>query len=194
MPIPGGPRPTSVEPRPLAGVLARLGLGPTPATDGVLVTGVTLSSRTVRPGDLYAALPGARTHGAAYTADAADAGAVAVLTDPEGAERAAASGLPVAVVDDPRARLGELAAWVYGEPGTRLLTLGVTGTNGKTTTTFLLEAALEAAGITTGLIGTVGFRLAGRPLEGPRTTVTTPEATEVQGLLARMRRQVQPRC
>ena len=183
MPIPGGPRPTSVEPRPLAGVLARLGLGPTPAADGVLVTGVTLSSRTVRRGDLYAALPGARTHGAAYTAEAADAGAVAVLTDAEGAERAAASGLPVAVVDDPRARLGELAAWVYGEPGTKLLTLGVTGTNGKTTTTCLLDAALRAAGRRTGLVGTVELRLGDERIP---STGTTPESPDLHALLAAM--------
>jgi UDP-N-acetylmuramoyl-L-alanyl-D-glutamate--2,6-diaminopimelate ligase len=183
VPIPGGPRPTSVEPRPLPGVLARLGLPPLPAADGVLVTGVTLSSRAVRPGDLYAALRGARTHGAAFAGDAADAGAVAVLTDAEGADRAAATGLPVAVVEDPRARLGDLAGWIYGEPATKLLTLGVTGTNGKTTTTSLLDAALRAAGRRTGLVGTVEFRLGDERIP---STGTTPESPDLHALLAVM--------
>jgi UDP-N-acetylmuramoyl-L-alanyl-D-glutamate--2,6-diaminopimelate ligase len=183
VPIPGGPRPIVVEPRPFAGVLARLGLPATPAADGVLLTGVTLSSHAVRAGDLYAALPGARTHGAAFAADAAGAGAVAVLTDADGADRAGATGLPVAVVDDPRARLGELAAWIYGEPGTKLVTLGVTGTNGKTTTTCLLDAALRAAGRRTGLVGTVEFRLGEERIP---STGTTPESPDLHALLATM--------
>jgi UDP-N-acetylmuramoyl-L-alanyl-D-glutamate--2,6-diaminopimelate ligase len=183
VPIPGGPRPSSVEPRTLPAVLARLGLAPLPAADGVLVTGVTLSSRAVRPGDLYAALRGARTHGAAFAADAADAGAVAVLTDAEGADRAVATGLPVAVVEDPRARLGELAGWIYGEPGSKLRTLGVTGTNGKTTTTSLLDAALRAAGRRTGLVGTVEFRLGDERIP---STGTTPESPDLHALLAVM--------
>jgi UDP-N-acetylmuramoyl-L-alanyl-D-glutamate--2,6-diaminopimelate ligase len=186
VPIPGGPRPTSVEPRPFAGVLARLGLPATTGADGVLVTGVTLSSHAVRAGDLYAALPGARTHGAVFAADAAQAGAVAVLTDTQGADlldRAGATGLPVAVVDDPRARLGELAAWIYGEPGTKLVTLGVTGTNGKTTITCLLDAALRAAGRRTGLVGTVEFRLGEERIP---STGTTPESPDLHALLGVM--------
>ncbi|WP_425275982.1 Mur ligase domain-containing protein, partial [Streptomyces africanus] len=71
----------------------------------------------MRPGDLYAALPGARLHGADFVEQAASLGATAVLTDPTGAERAAASGLPVLVVEDPRAQMGELAATIYGHPG-----------------------------------------------------------------------------
>jgi UDP-N-acetylmuramoyl-L-alanyl-D-glutamate--2,6-diaminopimelate ligase len=188
VPIPGGPRPASVAPRPLAGVLASLGLpAAVPAADtppaGVLVTGVTLSSRAVRPGDLYAALPGARTHGAAFAGEAAGAGAVAVLTDPAGAERAAATGLPVVTVDDPRSVLGLLAARVYGDPGERLLTLGVTGTNGKTTTTCLLDAALRATGRRTGLVGTVELRVGDERIA---STGTTPEAPDLHALLAAM--------
>jgi UDP-N-acetylmuramoyl-L-alanyl-D-glutamate--2,6-diaminopimelate ligase len=148
---------------------------------------VTLSSRTVRPGDLYAALPGARTHGAAYVAEAAAAGAVAVLTDPDGAERAVhaggAGGLPVLVVDEPRARLGALAAWIYGEPATKLLTLGVTGTNGKSTTTMLLDSALRAAGRCTGLVGTVELRIGE---ERVASSGTTPESPDLHALLAAM--------
>ncbi len=188
MPIPGGPRPASVVPRPLAGVLAHLGahpgVGGAPAQAApVQVTGVTLSSRAVHPGDLYAALPGARTHGAEFARQAADAGAVAVLTDPAGEARARATGLPVAVVDDPRAVLGGLAAWIYGEPGERLLTLGVTGTNGKTTTTSLLDASLRAAGRRTGLVGTVELRLGDQRIP---STGTTPEAPDLHALLAVM--------
>ncbi len=196
MPIPGGPRPASVTPRPLAGVLASLGLPaavppagaapadtPRAAPGDVLVTGVTLSSRAVRPGDLYAALPGARTHGAAFAVEAAGAGAVAVLTDPAGAERAGATGLPVVTVDDPRSVLGPLAARVYGDPGERLLTLGVTGTNGKTTTTCLLDAALRAAGRRTGLVGTVELRVGDERIP---STGTTPEAPDLHALLAAM--------
>lgn len=82
-----------------------------------MVTGITHDSRAVRPGDVYAALPGARLHGADFVAQAADLGAAAVLTDPSGAERAAATGLPVLVVDNPRARMGALAVSIYGAPG-----------------------------------------------------------------------------
>ncbi len=170
-------------PRPLAEVAVALGLPRDAAPAGATVTGVTLDSRDVRPGDLYAALPGSRAHGADFAAAAAAAGAVAVLTDPAGAARALAAGLPALVVDLPRDRLGEVAALVYGRPAERLLLVGVTGTNGKTTTAFLLEAGLRAAGHRTGLVGTVETRVAGEVLPSERTT---PEAPDVQALLALM--------
>ena len=107
------------------------------------VTGITHDSRAVRPGDVYAALPGARFHGADFAAQAADLGAAAILTDPAGAERAAATGLPVLVTDDPRGRMGELAAEIYGHPGDGLLQIGITGTSGKTTTAYLVEGGLR---------------------------------------------------
>ncbi len=154
-----------------------------PAVAGVTVHGVTLSSRTVRPGDLYAALPGSRTHGSAFAEDAARAGAVAVLTDLAGAAPVAAAGLPALIVPAPRAALGELAAWLYGYPARRMLTLGVTGTNGKTTSTFLLEAALRTAGRRTGLVGTVELRIGE---ERVASTGTTPEAPDLHALLAVM--------
>ncbi|RJK96824.1 UDP-N-acetylmuramoyl-L-alanyl-D-glutamate--2,6-diaminopimelate ligase [Vallicoccus soli] len=147
------------------------------------VTGVTLDSRAVRPGDLYAALPGARVHGARFAGDALAAGAVAVLTDPEGAALAG-PGAPLVVVPDPRGRLGALAAWVYGEPAAALRTVGITGTNGKTTTAYLVEAALGGAGLTTGVVGTVETRVGDRVLPSARTT---PEAPDLQALLAVMR-------
>ena len=156
------------------------------------ITGVTLASDDVRPGDLYAALPGTRTHGARFAADAAARGAVAVLTDRDGLLDAAATGLPVCVVDDPRAVLGAVADRIYGAPSDRLTVLGITGTNGKTTTAYLVEAGLAAAGMGTGLIGTVQTRTRGRAADGSPTVTafpsvrTTPEAPALHALLATM--------
>lgn len=155
-----------------------------PSASGLWVTGVTHDSRAVQPGDLYAALPGARVHGAAYVADAVAAGALAVLTDPDGRDRALAGGRPVLLHADPRAVLGEVARWVYGAPADDLLVVGVTGTNGKTTTAYLVESGLRAAGHRTGLVGTVETRIADQTLTSVRTT---PEAPELQGLFAVMR-------
>ncbi len=154
------------------------------ASGPVAVTGVTLDSRAVRPGDLYAALPGARVHGAEFTADAAAAGATAVLTDPAGAAAAAGVDLPRLVVPDPRAVLGRLAAAVYGDPARGLTLLGVTGTNGKTTTCYLLESALRATGRATGLVGTIETRVLDERVLSVRTT---PESPDVHALLAVMR-------
>src|SRR5260370_40184257 len=106
----------------------------------LLVRGVTHDSRRVRPGDLYAALPGGNHHGAEFCPDAVSAGAVAVLTDPAGREPARACGGPVFVVADPRARLGEVASWVYRHPSARLLPIGGTGTRRETTPPHLLES------------------------------------------------------
>lgn len=159
-------------------------IGATGATNTeVRVTGVTLRSQDVRPGDLFAALPGARAHGARYAADAVAAGAVAVLTDPAGAAEFDAVGVPVLVHPQPRSVLGGLAAQVYGNPSAALRVIGVTGTSGKTTTTYLVEAGLRAAGRVVGLIGTVGIRIDGR--DEP-SSLTTPEAPDLQALLAVM--------
>jgi UDP-N-acetylmuramoyl-L-alanyl-D-glutamate--2,6-diaminopimelate ligase len=148
-----------------------------------LLTGVTLDSRRVRPGDLYAALPGANVHGAQFAAQAAAAGAVAALTDGAGADLVAAAGLPALVVPDPRAVLGDLAARIHGRPGDALTTVGVTGTNGKTTTAYLVESLMRSVGWTTGLLGTVETRVAGERVDSVRTT---PEAPDLHALLARM--------
>jgi len=158
------------------------------AWDQVVLTGVTLDSRTVRPGELYAALPGASAHGADFAGQAVAAGASAVLTDPAGEQRlrrsGQADGIPVIFVPDPRGVLGAVAAAVQGHPGSDLLLLGVTGTNGKTTTAYLLDSALRALGRTTGLLGTVETRIAGERWPSVRTT---PESTDVHALLAVMR-------
>src|SRR5690348_13098234 len=140
-------RPVRVEPVSLAALAAIAGAAAT--TSGTTVTGITHDSRAARPGDLYAALPGAHVHGADFAPEAIGNGAVAVLSDRP------VEGAPCLVVPDPRAVLGEVSAAVYGQPSRRLALYGVTGTNGKTTTAYLLEAGLRAARRTTGLIGTV---------------------------------------
>ncbi|KIH98653.1 UDP-N-acetylmuramoylalanyl-D-glutamate--2,6-diaminopimelate ligase [Streptomonospora alba] len=196
-------RPDQTQPRPLS-ELARL-LGPDAfvtyvetAEDGgthdggdpaagpgaTAISGITHDSRAVRPGDLYAALPGSRAHGADFAAQAAASGAAAVLTDPTGYDRAAGTRLPVVTVADPRAELGRVASWVYGHPGDDLLLIGTTGTSGKTTVTYLVDSGLRAAGMTTGLIGTVEMRVGG---ERVASSLTTPEATDLHGLFGRMR-------
>jgi UDP-N-acetylmuramoyl-L-alanyl-D-glutamate--2,6-diaminopimelate ligase len=186
--VPAAFRPERVTPRPLTGLAALLGLrtsGPPGAAGGRQpgLTGITHDSRKVRAGDLYAALPGSRVHGARFCDEAAAAGAVAVLTDLAGRAAAIRSGLPVLVVADPRARLGEVAAWIYGDPSARMLMLGITGTAGKTTTSYLLECGLRTAGYPTGLIGGVQTRIGNRAID---SELTTPEATDLQALLATM--------
>ncbi|TCC50094.1 UDP-N-acetylmuramoyl-L-alanyl-D-glutamate--2,6-diaminopimelate ligase [Kribbella capetownensis] len=174
-------RPRHIVPVDLAEV-ARVAHARTPAAS-VHVTGVSLDSRSILPGDLYAALPGAITHGAAFVAKAEQSGAVAVLTDPTGEERANATGLPVLVVDKPRDVLGAVAARIYGEPTSELRLLGITGTNGKTTTCFLLDAVLRRIG-QAALIGTIETRIGDEVVKSVRTT---PEATDLQALFAVMR-------
>jgi UDP-N-acetylmuramoyl-L-alanyl-D-glutamate--2,6-diaminopimelate ligase len=151
----------------------------------VRVTGATLRAQHVRAGDLFAALPGANAHGADFVGDAIVAGAAAVLTDRIGAQRPELAGgaLPVLVHEDPRGVLGRLAARIYGFPSRKLAMLGITGTSGKTTTSYLVEAGLRAAGVITGLIGTVETRIAGNRLA---SAFTTPEAPDLQALLALM--------
>ncbi len=181
---PGPPRPVQVSATPLAELADQLGAAaPGSADAAAAVTGITHDSRAVRPGDLYAALPGARLHGADFVTQAAGLGAAAVLTDPSGAERAAVTGLPVLVVEDPRGQMGELAATIYGHPGRDLLQIGITGTSGKTTTAYLVEGALKTAR-STGLIGTVEMRIGEERIKSERTT---PEATDLQALFAVMR-------
>jgi UDP-N-acetylmuramoyl-L-alanyl-D-glutamate--2,6-diaminopimelate ligase len=177
--VPGYPRPRTVPPRSLAELAELLGVS-APAVD-VPVSGVTLASSAVESGDLFAALPGSRAHGARFVEAAADAGAVAVVTDPTGAQAGAEAGLPTLVVDDPRAVLGEIAAAVYDRPTEKLTVLGITGTAGKTSTAYLIESGLRAAGRVTGLIGTVETRLGDEVIESARTT---PEASELQALFA----------
>lgn len=150
----------------------------TPAPSGTAVTGVTVASSAVEPGDLFVALHGLTAHGARFARDAVAAGAVAVLTDDDGARLCAdvtpPLGVPVLVADDPRALVGDVAAWVYDHPTRELLTVGITGTNGKTTTTYLVDAALAAAHPVRAVLGTVELRIGDDAIESPRTTVEAP--------------------
>ena len=174
----------------LRDLTARIGTGSPVRTAGpdagdLLITGVTLDSRAVAPGDVYAALPGFNVHGARFVADAVAAGAVAVLTDDAGLTELAEvpAAVPVLVADDPRGVLGAVAAEVYGRPSEGLTMIGITGTNGKTTTAYLVESALRAHGQRTGLIGTVETRIGDERIESVRTT---PEATDLHALLGLM--------
>ncbi|WP_203566894.1 UDP-N-acetylmuramoyl-L-alanyl-D-glutamate--2,6-diaminopimelate ligase [Aestuariimicrobium ganziense] len=183
-------RPTRTEPTRLADLLDGLVTFDQTALDqgvgDLTVTGIGLDSRASSAGDLYVALPGSRAHGAVFATSAQQRGAVAVLTDPAGRALVADQGdpLPVVTVDDPRAAMAEVAARLYRRPSSAMEMYGITGTNGKTTTAFLVEAALTHLGATTGTIGTIGFRIDGRPLHSGRTTVTTPESVDLQALLA----------
>jgi UDP-N-acetylmuramoyl-L-alanyl-D-glutamate--2,6-diaminopimelate ligase len=183
--VPGYPRPRDTAPVAVVDLAARLGVAVTGDTGAVMVTGITHASDEVLPGDLFVALPGTRVHGSAYIPAAAAAGAVAVLTDPAGAAAAAGdaavASLPTIVVDDPRAALGPAAAEVYGRPAERLVLIGITGTAGKTSTAYLIESGLRAAGYVTGLIGTVETRLGDLVVDSRRTT---PEASDLQSLFA----------
>jgi UDP-N-acetylmuramoyl-L-alanyl-D-glutamate--2,6-diaminopimelate ligase len=150
----------------------------------VQVTGVTLRGQNTQAGDLFAALPGGSSHGGRFAADAVARGAVAVFTDPAGVAHIGGDvGVPVLIHPEPRSVLGELAATVYGHPSDQLRVIGVTGTSGKTTTTYLAEAGLRSADRVAGLIGTVGVRIDGR--DQP-SALTTPEAPDLQALLAVM--------
>jgi len=195
-------RPTTPVETPLREVAARLGpalLAVHDGSDGVdvvddmddmaaaVLTGVTISSLRVCPGDLYVAPAGARVHGASYADRAVADGAVAVLTDPEGAALLAGAParppVPVLVVERPRAVVGDLAALVYGRPADRMRLVAVTGTQGKTTTTRLAEASLTAAGVPAAVVGTVGTRVNGVDVQ---TSLTTPEAPDLHALFAVM--------
>lgn len=185
MAVPAALRPDLVPGTPLPALAARIGAVAAGETvPGVPITGLTLRAQDVQPGDLFAALPGATTHGARFVADADARGAAAILTDAAGAAAiGGATDTPVLVHPDPRAVLGGLAAEVYGHPCERLTLIGITGTSGKTTTSYLVEAGLRAAGRTAGLIGTVGIRIDGVDLP---SALTTPEAPALQSLLAVM--------
>jgi len=175
-------RPVTVAPVSLAVLAAHLGLQ-TAGSGTAAVTGIALASGSVRPGDLYAALPGARHHGARFVGEAAERGAVAVLTDGLVAAYGQEAGLPTLVVDQPRRWLGDVAAVIYGNPAHGLTLIGVTGTQGKTTTTQLLASGLQACGRSAAVVGTMGTWIDGHPVV---TALTTPEAPDLHALFAVM--------
>jgi len=155
--------------------------------EGLEPSGVTYDSRRVRPGDLFVAVRGLKEDGLAHAAEAVAAGASAVVVGAGRYQSAvdllAGTGARVLEVDDERAALAHLARNAAGRPDLALRVIGVTGTNGKTTTAHVLASMLEASGTRCGVIGTVEYRLAGRVLPAVRTT---PEAADTHAYLASM--------
>ena len=163
--------------------LAQLSGGRVIGDASVEVSACGLDSSRLPEGALFAALPGTRVHGAQF---ARDTKAGAVLTDAAGLDllTKAQETRPILVVEDIRAVLGPISAEIYGHPTRDLTVIGVTGTSGKTTTSYLLEAGLLHAGHSVGLIGTTGTRINRTPVP---TSLTTPEAPTLQELFARMK-------
>jgi len=155
---------------------------------GAAFTGVAMSTEHVRPGDLFIGVPGANAHGARFAAKAVDAGASAVLTDIDGAELVP-DGVPTLVVTDPRLAAGPASAFLYRDPVSSMTSIGITGTQGKTTTAFYVAAA---AGMSqSGTIGSIGTTV-GDDFFPP--VLTTPEAPELQALFAVMREEAVEVC
>jgi UDP-N-acetylmuramoyl-L-alanyl-D-glutamate--2,6-diaminopimelate ligase len=165
-------------PRPLSELVAAYPKHEARGDAAVAVSDVVVGAAEVRPGALFACIPGARTDGHRFAADAVERGAAAVLV-----ERWLAVDAPQVRVPSTREAIGPIAAELFGRPGDSMTVVGVTGTNGKTTTTYLLASVFEAAGMRAGVIGTTGVRIGGAVTPFPRTT---PEAPDLQRLLARM--------
>jgi UDP-N-acetylmuramoyl-L-alanyl-D-glutamate--2,6-diaminopimelate ligase len=148
------------------------------AAPEVDITGLAYSSRSVTPGALFFCVPGFTADGHDFAPDAVERGAAALVS-----QRTLGLGVPEVVVDDVRAAMGPAAARFFGDPTATLRVAGITGTNGKTTTAFLIRDVLEAAGIQTGLMGTVKQVVGGseEPVER-----TTPEAIDLQATFRRM--------
>lgn len=159
------------------------------ASSSIPVSSVELDSRAVEPGALFAALPGRHAHGATFAEQAIARGAVAVLTDGEGAGLLADRAdtlVPLVVVQTPRSHLGAVSALVYGTAPADLAAMdlfAITGTNGKTTVNAMVDAGLRAAGRSTAIVGTTGTVIAGERIATARTT---PEAPHLHALLRRM--------
>ncbi|HEX8495986.1 MAG TPA: UDP-N-acetylmuramoyl-L-alanyl-D-glutamate--2,6-diaminopimelate ligase, partial [Actinomycetales bacterium] len=153
------------------------------------ISGVTHDSRAVRAGDLFAALPGEHAHGARFSTQAVERGAVAVLTDPAGQADAVGAGVPVLVAEQLPEALGRVCALVHDDPSAAVPVVAVTGTDGKTTTCWLVASALEALGRPAGLIGSLDTLLDGRVLlhDEPQDRRTTPPAPDLQATLALLR-------
>ncbi|MGO4783047.1 Mur ligase family protein [Cryobacterium sp. W22_MBD10_FK3] len=181
---PSALRPQHPVPRSLSGLVDEFELDLRGDAANRELTGVSLSSRAVQPGDLFVGVPGQMSHGASYAAAAREAGAVAVLTDEAGALLAADCGLPILVTPDVRAALGTVAAWIHRTGENPATLFAVTGTNGKTSVVYLLFAILNQLGVVAGLTSTAERRIGSVAVT---SSLTTPEASELHALLARMR-------
>jgi UDP-N-acetylmuramoyl-L-alanyl-D-glutamate--2,6-diaminopimelate ligase len=171
---------SKTEPAParLGDLLRRAGVPVVGAVPDALVRSVEYDSRRVEEGCLFVAVTGFVTDGHRFLADAAKRGATAALV-----EHASGAPVPEVVVPDTRAALGLVAHEFYGRPSERLRTHGITGTNGKTTTSYLTDAVLRGAGMRTGVIGTLGYRVDDRHYPGDRTS---PESLDLARLMASM--------
>jgi UDP-N-acetylmuramoyl-L-alanyl-D-glutamate--2,6-diaminopimelate ligase len=143
-----------------------------------VVSGVAINAQQVKPGDLFIALPGAKTHGANFIEEAIKNGAVAVLSD-----KKINSVIPSFIAPTPRELVGDISTWLYNQPFHNLIAVGVTGTNGKTTTCNLVKQFWDLNGINSGLIGTLGVEIGNELIKGVRTT---PEADELQAVASVM--------
>jgi UDP-N-acetylmuramoyl-L-alanyl-D-glutamate--2,6-diaminopimelate ligase len=182
--IPPVIRPEHVVPRSLELLVSELNLRVHGDIRGVEISGLTVMTREVRPGDAFVALRGANRHGAEFVADAIENGAVALLTDEDGAGIVGDADIPVVIVGSPRDALGEIARWVYRTDDDAPAYFGITGTNGKTSTAYLVDGILRQLGVVTGLSTTAERHI------GDLTYVsrlTTPEASELHALVARMK-------
>ena len=144
------------------------------------VTGITHDNRQIKPGFVFVGVPGFAVHGATFAQDAIAAGAVAIVTDAAGAELIGRVEVPVIRSANPRSDMALLAREIYGDAQSRLLSVGITGTNGKTTTAHMVAAALADQGLNPLILGTVGIRLGDAHIPSSRTT---PESTDLHGLL-----------
>jgi UDP-N-acetylmuramoyl-L-alanyl-D-glutamate--2,6-diaminopimelate ligase len=162
------------------GLLAAAPVAGASGMSGEPVTGVAYDSRRVEPGNVFVALRGQKADGTAFAAQAAQSGAIAVLS-----EDAPPADWPSAWVQvtDARLALAAIAAAFYEHPSRKMRVVGITGTNGKTTTSYLLASIFEAAGLRCGILGTVAYRIGSEVREATRTT---PEAPDVQALLVEM--------
>ena len=178
-------RPDHVVPVELAEFAERFNLTAIGSLNGVRLTGISMNTGDLRQGDLFVAMPGKKTHGAYFVPKAIELGAVAIVTDRAGSEIIGECALPILLQENPRAHLGDLAAFVYGNvPGNMPKLFATTGTNGKTSTSYLLEGILRQLGETTGLTSTAERHIAGEVIV---SRLTTPESPEMQALIARMR-------
>jgi UDP-N-acetylmuramoyl-L-alanyl-D-glutamate--2,6-diaminopimelate ligase len=152
------------------------------AVASISFTGLTADSQALEAGDLFVALPGNHRHGAEFIDQAIASGAVAVLTDSTGATLNAGR-LPEVIASSPRSQLGEIASWFYDKPSAAMTAVGITGTNGKTTTASLLCQLWKLAERTVGYIGTTGIEIGADFIPA---RFTTPEAPELQQIFASM--------
>jgi UDP-N-acetylmuramoyl-L-alanyl-D-glutamate--2,6-diaminopimelate ligase len=151
---------------------------------GVSVTSIAYDSRAVKAGSLFVALRGQHSDGHNYVAAAVEKGASAVMVDDRFVSTGAKVHVPCLTVENTRSALPFLASAFYGHPSEKFDLIGVTGTNGKTTTTYMIAGILHAAGYKTAVVGTVGVYVDGEPVETHWGVSTTPESVDLQALFA----------